>query len=37
MDLVGDGKEHSMREALDRLVAHFELSEEDRKRLLIVG
>lgn len=37
MDLISDGKEHSMREALDRLADHFELVEEERKRLLPSG
>ena len=37
MDLISDGREHSMREALDRLAEHFELAEEERKRLLPSG
>lgn len=37
MDVIRDGKEHSMREALDRLADHFELAEEERKRLLPSG
>ena len=37
MDVVSDGKEHFMREALDRLAKHFELTEEERKRLLPSG
>lgn len=37
MDVISDGKEHSMREALDRLADHFELAEEERKRLLPSG
>jgi restriction system protein len=37
MDFISDGKEHSMREALDRLADHFKLAEEERKRLLPSG
>jgi len=37
MDLINDGREHSMREALNRLAEHFELAEEERKRLLPSG
>jgi len=37
MDVLSDGKEHSMRETLDRLGNHFQLAEEDRKRLLPSG
>ena len=37
MDFISDGKEHSTREALDRLADHFKLTEEERKRLLPSG
>lgn len=37
MEVISDGKEHSTREALDRLANHFELAEEERKRLLPSG
>ncbi len=37
MDVLSDGKEHSTRETLDRLEDHFELAEEERKRLLPSG
>lgn len=37
LDVISDGKEHSMREALDRLANHFQLAEEERKRLLPSG
>ena len=32
-----DGKEHSTRETLDRLADHFELTEDEKKRLLPSG
>jgi restriction system protein len=37
MDIIADGKEHSMREALDCLAEHFRLTDEERKRLLPSG
>jgi restriction system protein len=37
MDAISDGNEHSMRETLDRLGDHFELTDEERKRLLPSG
>lgn len=37
MDVISDGKEHSIRETLDRLGDHFELTDEERKRLLPSG
>lgn len=37
LELVSDGAEHSMREALDQLAEHFELADEERKRLLPSG
>lgn len=37
MDVISDGKEHSTRETLDRLGDHFELTGEERKRLLPSG
>jgi restriction system protein len=37
MVVLSDGKEHSMRDTLDRLGNHFQLAEEDRKRLLPSG
>jgi restriction system protein len=35
--LAGDGKEHSMRETIERLAADFGLSDDDRKQLLPSG
>ena len=32
-----DGKEHSLREAIERLADYFNLSEEERKELLPSG
>ncbi len=37
MELISDGKEHSMREALDRLAEHFKLTDQERKQLLPSG
>src|ERR1700687_1834625 len=37
MDVISDGKEHSLREALDRLGDHFKLADEERTRLLPSG
>jgi restriction system protein len=37
MDDISDGKEHAIRETLDRLGDHFKLTEEERKRLLPSG
>ena len=37
MDVISDGKEHAVRETLDRLGDHFELTDEERKRLLPSG
>jgi restriction system protein len=37
MDVISDGKEHSVRETLDRLGDRFELTEQERKRLLPSG
>ncbi len=37
MDLIRDGKEHSVRETLDRLADHFKLSEQERTTLLPSG
>jgi restriction system protein len=37
MQVISDGEEHSMREALDQLADHFELTDEERKRLLPSG
>jgi restriction system protein len=37
MEFISDGKEHSMRDALDQLANHFKLTEEERKRLLPSG
>ncbi len=37
MDVISDSKEHSVRETLDRLGDHFELTDEERKRLLPSG
>ena len=37
MDLISDGKEHTMREALDSLADHFELTDKDRQQLLPSG
>ncbi len=37
LELSSDGKEHSMREALESLATHFELTEQERKQLLPSG
>jgi restriction system protein len=37
LEFSGDGKEHSMREALTSLAKHFELTEQERKQLLPSG
>lgn len=37
LDAIRDGKEHSLRELLDQLGDVFQLSEDDRKRLLPSG
>jgi restriction system protein len=37
LDAISDGKEHSIREVLDQLADHFDLSAEERKRLLPSG
>jgi len=37
MDVISDGKEHSIRETLDRLGDHFELTDEERKQPLPSG
>jgi len=37
MDILRDGKEHAMRETLDRLASHFELTDEEKDRLLPSG
>jgi restriction system protein len=34
---VADGKEHSLREAIENLADHFDLSDEERKALLPSG
>jgi restriction endonuclease Mrr len=34
---VADGKEHSLREAIEKLADHFDLSDEERKALLPSG
>jgi restriction system protein len=35
--LASDGKEHSLRETIERLADEFDLSEEERKELLPSG
>ena len=37
LKLAGDGKEHSLREAIDRLASEFKLSDEERKELVPSG
>lgn len=37
LEFSSDGKEHSMREALESLATHFELTEQERKQLLPSG
>jgi len=37
MEVISDGKEHSIRETLDQLADQFKLSDEERNRLLPSG
>ncbi|MCR6640096.1 MAG: restriction endonuclease [Sporocytophaga sp.] len=37
LKLIGDGKEHSIREMIDKLSLHFHLTEDEKKQLLASG
>jgi len=37
LKLIGDKKEHSMRESIEKLANEFDLTDEDRKALLPSG